>query len=495
MLEGHGAIRVETLDEADRGEIEARDPHGIAGRPQYWRAQSLGRLSRNPPRRGRAGTGLNFPELAPDVEARLSALLSVGASAGNPADGGFTVLTSVAKYVDCVDILCDDAGLDLLILQAELPREEGMAASWEERFQRIHDLVAARGKKLAFISMFSRMLTDYSRAVRARLPKVAFVQETRKSLRALDHLVTWSQGLRAAGGNFDGADPAPAAHSRTALVAQELRRRALAAERRLVLDERESKALLAAYGIAGAKEMIAVSVEEAVAAADAIGYPVVVKALSEQLLHKSDAGGVILDIANEDSVRSACRQIAATVEERAKIRIESFLVCEQVKGSVELALGLDRDPEMGLLMMVGSGGLLLELIEDVAFAAPPVTVESARGLIDKLKIAKILRGYRGAPAHDIEKIADAIAGLGRLAIDLADVIESLDVNPLVSRPGVRAPRTRRGGGAEAFGPAQDLSGALRWPRSREASPTTRSPLANVRLVRDARSPKPITASS
>jgi acyl-CoA synthetase (NDP forming) len=428
VLEGHGAIRVETLDEAIEA-IELAIHMGLPVGPNIG-ALSLSGAYRGILLDGAAGTGLNFPELAPDVEARLSALLSVGASAGNPADGGFTVLTSVDKYVECVDILCDDAGLDLLILQAELPREEGMAASWEERFQRIHDLVAARGKKLAFISMFSRMLTDYSRAVRARLPKVAFVQETRKSLRALDHLVTWSQGLRAAGAE---ARPAPAAPLPP--VAQELRRRALAAERRLVLDERESKALLAAYGIAGAKEMIAVSVEEAVAAADAIGYPVVVKALSEQLLHKSDAGGVILDIANEDSVRAACRQIAATVEERAKIRIESFLVCEQVKGSVELALGLDRDPEMGLLMMVGSGGLLLELIEDVAFAAPPVTVESARGLIDKLKIAKILRGYRGAPAHDIEKIADAIAGLGRLAIDLADVIESLDVNPLVSRPG------------------------------------------------------------
>jgi succinyl-CoA synthetase beta subunit len=201
-----------------------------------------------------------------------------------------------------------------------------------------------------------------------------------------------------------------------------------------MLDESESKALLAAYGIAGPKEIIARSNEDAVTAAEKIGYPVVIKALSQALLHKSDAGGVILDIANADGVRAACEEIAETVERRTQIRIESFLVCEQVKGGVELALGLHRDPEMGVLMMVGSGGLLLELIADTAFAAPPVSLEDARVLIDRLKIAKVLHGYRGAPAHDIDKIAQAVAALGRLATDLADVIVSLDVNPLVSRP-------------------------------------------------------------
>ena len=143
-----------------------------------------------------AGSGLAFPPLVPEVQARLAGVLATGSSAGNPADGGFTVLTSVDKYVECVDILCDDPNLDVLLLQAELPRETGMAAQWEERFQRIHDLVAARGKRLAFISMYSRTLTDYSREVRARLPHVAFVQETRKSVAVLAALADWSERAR-----------------------------------------------------------------------------------------------------------------------------------------------------------------------------------------------------------------------------------------------------------------------------------------------------------
>ncbi|MDP1604336.1 MAG: hypothetical protein Q8M03_13855, partial [Legionella sp.] len=179
----HGVIRVESLDDA----IEAIELAVHLGVPFGRRigALSLSGAYRGILVDGAAGSGLVFPPLAPNVGARLTALLSRGSSAGNPADGGFTVLTSVDKYVECVDILCDDPNLDVLLLQAELPRETGMAAHWEERFQRIHDLVARRGKKLAFISMFSRSFTDYSREVRANLPQVAFIQETRKSVAAL----------------------------------------------------------------------------------------------------------------------------------------------------------------------------------------------------------------------------------------------------------------------------------------------------------------------
>ncbi len=426
-LEGHGVIRVETLDEAIEA-VELTIHMGVPVGPSIG-ALSLSGAYRGILLDGIAGTRLAFPPLSPDVEARLSALLSVGSSAGNPADGGFTVLTSVDKYVECVEILCDDPGLDLLLLQAELPREEGMAASWEERFQRIHDLVAGRGKKLIFISMFSRMLTDYSRAVRARLPKVGFVQETRKSLRALDHLAKWSHDLRFA----DTPPPALETHA-IPRMALELRERAAAAKEGFVLDEKQAKALLAAYGIAGPREMVATSADEAVHAAEAIGYPVVLKALSEKLLHKSEAGGVILDVSSAEEVRAACRRIAANVEGRTGITVASYLVCEQVKGGAELALGLHRDPEMGLLLMAGSGGIFLELVSDVAFVAPPVTKAAAERLLDKLKIRRILQGYRGGPPHDLDAVADAIVGLGRLAADLSEAIESVDVNPLLSRP-------------------------------------------------------------
>ncbi len=152
VMREQGVVRVATLDEA----IEAIELVVHLGVPLGRR---IGALSLSGAYRGilldaAAGSGLAFPPLVPEVQARLAGVLATGSSAGNPADGGFTVLTSVDKYVECVDILCDDPNLDVLLLQAELPRETGMAAQWEERFQRIHDLVAARGKRLAFISMY-----------------------------------------------------------------------------------------------------------------------------------------------------------------------------------------------------------------------------------------------------------------------------------------------------------------------------------------------------
>ena len=237
-----------------------------------------------------------------------------------------------------------------------------------------------------------------------------------------------------------------------------------------LLNEQEAKALLGAYDIAVPKEIVAGSVEEAVRAAETIGYPVVVKALSEKLLHKSDVGGVVLDVANADGVRAACRKIMADVEERVGIRIETFLICEQIKGGVELALGLHRDPEMGLLLMVGSGGLLLELIADVAFAAPPVSKEAALALIEKLKVGRILRGYRGSLAHDVDEIARVIVALGRLAADLQEFIESLDVNPLLSRVPPAPPVALDAAVVLRPLTRQRQGEPLTWPKSRRDSP-------------------------
>jgi len=432
VLGGYGAVRVDTLDEAIEA-IELVVHLGVPLGPKIA-ALSLSGAYRGILLDAAAKTSLSFPPLAAEIEQRLSTVLSVGSSAGNPADGGFTVLTSVDKYVECVDILCDDPGPDLILLQAELPREQGMAANWEERFERIHELVERRGKKLIFISMFSRMFTDYTRTMRAGLPRVAFVMETTKSLRALDLLAKWSQGAdrESRSGVEDGK-------ARASAIALRLRERAASSTSSFALDEWEAKALLAAYDIKGPREEVAASIEEAVSAADRIGYPVVVKALSKALLHKSDAGGVVLNVGDQNAVRTACCEIAANVEKRTGIRIKAYLICEQIEGGVELALGLHRDLEMGLLLMVASGGVLIELLSDAAFAPPPLTEEAALALLQKLKIARVLQGYRGHPGHDFGKLARVLVDLGRLAIDLEEVIESIDINPLLSRAAAVSP--------------------------------------------------------
>ena len=111
--------------------------------------------------------------------------------------------------------------------------------------------------------------------------------------------------------------------------------------------------------------------------------------------------------------------------------LDGMLVCQQVHGGLELALGLNRDVEVGLVAMAGSGGVLLELTKSVAFCAPPIGREKALDVLERTHATRLMRGYRGGPALDMDAAVDALVALGRLAVDLGDVIEAVDVNPFV----------------------------------------------------------------
>ena len=196
-----------------------------------------------------------------------------------------------------------------------------------------------------------------------------------------------------------------------------------------------SKEILRAYGFALPDEALAASPAEAVEAAQRIGYPVVLKAVAAQLTHKSDAGAVALDLATADDVRSAYARITENLARHGFAgALDGMLVCQQVRGGLELVLGLNRDPEVGLVAMAGSGGVLLELTKDVAFCAPPISREKALDVLERTRAAQLMRGYRGGPALDMDAAIDALMALGRLAADLGDVIEAVDVNPFVVLP-------------------------------------------------------------
>src|SRR6202035_1515903 len=114
--------------------------------------------------------------------------------------------------------------------------------------------------------------------------------------------------------------------------------------------------------------------------------------------------------------------------------LDAMLVCQQISGGLELVLGVNRDPEMGLVVMAGSGGVLLELTKDVAFAVPPITREKARAMIERTHAARLMRGYRSSPVLDADAMVEALIALGRIAEDLADVAQSIDINPFVVLP-------------------------------------------------------------
>ena len=179
-------------------------------------------------------------------------------------------------------------------------------------------------------------------------------------------------------------------------------------------------------------EAVVQDADAAVAAAARIGFPVVLKAVSASVPHKSDAGLVLLNIDNEAAVRAG---VATLAERCAKINapLEGVLVAKMLKDGVEMVLGAQRDPEMGPVVMVGMGGVWLELFKDVAFAPPGLGRARALEAIATTKASKLLAGYRGSPARDVEALADAMVALGVLANELGEIIESIDVNPLLVR--------------------------------------------------------------
>ncbi|HEY6259104.1 MAG TPA: CoA-binding protein, partial [Xanthobacteraceae bacterium] len=223
--------------------------------------------------------GLGFAALADTTRARLAAVLGVGTIIGNPLDSGFTGLTNRESYVKCVEAMLDDPGIDLVLLQAELPRAPGMDRA-EANMRAIEEIAARVKKPIVQFSMGSHGLSDYGRALRAQLPHVPCLQEVDKTLRVVRAIGDYAARMSRA-----PASPAVAPHKGKETLEKILARAAKEASGK-TLNEVQSKQLLKAYGIVGPKEAVAQSSAAAVAIAKRIGFPVVAKGVSAALPHK-----------------------------------------------------------------------------------------------------------------------------------------------------------------------------------------------------------------
>ncbi len=425
----YGAVRVKTLDDVvEMAEylLHARLPKG----------EGLGAMTFSGGLRGvlldqAEANGLSFPPLARKTRKRLEKLLGVGTVIGNPLDSGFAALSSHETYVQCVEAMLDDPGVGTLLLQEELLRApEG--GNKETNMRAVNELAVRARKPIAFVTMISHGLNDYARDLRDGLRNVAFMQEADKSLRTVRSVVSYAKRLSRKASSKRAGLPAPPPAVRRLLA------RTADGPGPTPLSEIDSKALLRAYGVRTPRERLAGSAAEALRIARAIGFPVVLKAVGAELTHKSDAGGVLLNNGNASAVRRGYGAILRNVARKARgVAIDGVLVAEQVTGELEVVIGAARDPEMGTIVMFGSGGVALELYRDVAFAAPTLDEAAAEELIVRAKAARLMEGYRGAPALDRGALVKALMAVSRLACDLGDRLESIDVNPFVLR--------RRGG--------------------------------------------------
>jgi acyl-CoA synthetase (NDP forming) len=201
------------------------------------------------------------------------------------------------------------------------------------------------------------------------------------------------------------------------------------------LTEVEAKELLAVYGIAPPPEVLARDETEAVAAAARIGEPVALKVQSPAIRHKTEVGALALSLASADAVRAAWRRLTASVATTVPgAEIQGILVQRMAPSGREVIVGVTRDAVFGPMLMVGLGGVWVEVLRDVALAPVPVDRDGAVELVRRLRGAALLHGARGEPPADLEALADLLVRVSRFAADHAELIDEVDLNPVIVHP-------------------------------------------------------------
>ena len=201
-----------------------------------------------------------------------------------------------------------------------------------------------------------------------------------------------------------------------------------------IITEETAKSILKKYKISVPGYSLATSVEQAAKDAKKLGFPLVMKVVSPQILHKTDVGGVKVGIDNLTDVKNTFNDMHGRLSKKKGVNLKGILLEKMVPKGVELIVGIQNDPQFGPVIMVGIGGVLTEIFKDVAFRMLPITTSDAKSMLNELKGSKILKGFRGDKPIDLNMLAKALVQIGKIGVDNADYINSIDFNPIVVYP-------------------------------------------------------------
>lgn len=357
--------------------------------------------------------GVPFAKIDANTTRILQENLDSGLVPVNPVDAWGTGKDFEAVFANCLTALLNDPDTALGMFVADLSEDLDLHAGYAEVCQAV---TRATDKPLVVMTNYSAW-SHRKHAIRLSRSGIPVLDGTVSSLRAVRHALDYRDFLaRKTVVSPERSENPRASYWRDVLVSRDS-----------PLTEDEGYALLADYGIRVPLHRIVESREEAIEAARAIGFPLVLKTAAPGILHKSDVGGVKLRIRSEEEAASAYDDLAARLGPRV-------LVSLMESGQAEMAFGLVRDELFGPFIMIAFGGVWIEILKDSQLAMAPVDKGVARRRIASLKMAKVLDGVRGAPPCDKEALVETYVKLGELAADLGSHIAEMDINPVLVGP-------------------------------------------------------------
>lgn len=367
-----------------------------------------------------ANVGLECQALTADTNEKLQEILEVDRPFGNPIDTvGMPRLQRGTNLTLVLEALLADSAIDVVGMALSMKRETGPGQ------QKLLDQVAACAKKaekpIFVLSLASNSLTQDCRTF-SETTAVPMLEDVEGGLRAVRKLVDYSEFLRKQ-------------NTRQGTVSRIETVKLDVPDNVSTLTEYESKKILAEAGIAITREDLAGTSDAAVAAAETLGYPVVLKIQSPDVPHKSDAGGVYLGAKTQEEVRAGYHRIVKSVTTaHPEARIDGVLVQEMVSDGLEVIVGMVHDVQFGPLVMLGMGGIFVEVFKDAAFRLPPLVGDDVSEMLAELKGGALLEGLRGNQPYDVDALVECVVRFGDFVAQTAGQFSAVEMNPVMVRP-------------------------------------------------------------
>ena len=370
---------------------------------------------------------IEFPPFSEAGKAALTKVLPPYSAIANPLDAwGSGDLEKT--YPGCVAVVAREPQISLIAAARDTPPAVAQREV-AQSLQVAQALLKARQETGKPVVMFSNVSTGFHPEVHSLLKAggVPYLQGTAETLRAIQAFERYAVFRRRLEQSEAAGSPSPAS-----LPEWKTRLRHLKG----TLSEVDGRRLLAEYGIRGPRERVAENAAEACLAAEHIGFPVVLKILSPDIQHKTEAGGVKVGLQDAEAVAHAFHEVMESARRyRPDAKLEGVIVQEMIPANaVEVIAGLLCDEEFGPVVVYGSGGVLVELLRDSVLRLPPLSQAEALSMIEATRGVKLLREFRGRPAADMKALTKALVGLSQLAVDLGGQLAALEINPLMVLP-------------------------------------------------------------